>query len=180
MSDLVRRLDFRTMAISFWFRDILSPPKDILGEAEIKPGDVILDFGCGPGSFSLVAAELVGENGKVFALDKNPLALEEVKKKVRKKGIKNIDTIRANLETGLMYESVDVILFYDTYHDVSDKEGVLKELHRVLKPEGILSFSDHHLKEEEILAAFNGFGLFELQAGGKKTYSFKKTVKIAE
>jgi len=47
-------------------------------------------------------------------------------------------------------ESLDIILFYDTYHSLNKPELVMKELHRVLKPDGILSFSDHRMKEEEI------------------------------
>jgi len=51
---------------------------------------------------------------------------------------------------------------------------VLEELHRVLKPEGILSFSDHHMKESEILSRLTSGGLFRLWKKGKKTYSFLK------
>ncbi|MDI6886277.1 MAG: methyltransferase domain-containing protein [archaeon] len=57
---------------------------------------------------------------------------------------------------------VDVVLLYDTFHTLGDPNGVLEELHRVLKPDGILSFSDHHMKENEIVSEVTS------------TYSFSK------
>jgi len=70
--------------------------------------------------------------------------------------------------------SVDVILLYDTFHDLSEPDKVLDELHRVLKPNGILSFSDHHMKENSIMSRVTNKGLFKLLKKGEKTYSFVK------
>jgi len=69
---------------------------------------------------------------------------------------------------------VDVVLLYDTFHDLSHPSGVLEELHRVLKPNGFLSFSDHHMKENEIVSKVTNKGLFRLSRKGKGTYSFSK------
>ena len=55
MSDI----HFRLMALGFMFQDLVNPPENILKEVIIKPGDRVLDFGCGPGSYSLAAARLV-------------------------------------------------------------------------------------------------------------------------
>ncbi|MCK4637230.1 MAG: class I SAM-dependent methyltransferase, partial [Methanomicrobia archaeon] len=70
--------------------------------------------------------------------------------------------------------SVDVVLLYDTFHVLSDPNGVLEELHRVLKPNGILSFSDHHMEENEIVSKVANRELFKLSRKGKRTYSFSK------
>ena len=67
-----------------------------------------------------------------------------------------------------------VILLYDVYHDLYNRLPVLEELHRILKPGGILSFSDHHMEKEEILSELTGEGLFRLKKEYKKTYSFIK------
>jgi ubiquinone/menaquinone biosynthesis C-methylase UbiE len=63
---------------------------------------------------------------------------------------------------------------YDIFHDLSDPNEILKELHRVLKPDGVLSFSDHHLKEDEIVSGVSNSGLFSLSKRGQRTYSFLK------
>ncbi|MGB2769120.1 MAG: hypothetical protein WBC88_05270, partial [Candidatus Zixiibacteriota bacterium] len=59
-------------------------------------------------------------------------------------------------------------------HHLSESDTVLGELHRVLKPGGILACNDHHLKEEEIISKIISTGLFKLSSKGKKTYSFSK------
>ena len=167
--------DFRGM--SFWFkiRDFFLPRKNVLAEAGIKPGFSILDYGCGPGSYTIVAAQLVGESGKVYALDIHPLAVQQVKKTAAQKGLTNIKTTLSDCATGLPDESIDVVLLYDTLHDLSKPDEVLTELHRVLKPNGILSFNDHHMKEEnEIMSGITGKGLFTLSTKGKKVYNFSK------
>jgi ubiquinone/menaquinone biosynthesis C-methylase UbiE len=74
--------------------------------------------------------------------------------------------------TGLSDDSIDVVLLYDTFHDLTNPNMVLEELHRVLKPNGILSFSDHHMKENEIISKVMNNGLFRLLRKGERTYSF--------
>jgi ubiquinone/menaquinone biosynthesis C-methylase UbiE len=124
---------------------------DLLKEAGIEPGFYILDYGCGPGSYIIPLAELVGTYGKIYALDIHPLAIKEVKKIAPRKGIENIETIKSDCSTGLPDNNVNVILLYDAFHDLSQPDNVLQELHRVLKSYGTLSFSDHHMKEQDIL-----------------------------
>jgi ubiquinone/menaquinone biosynthesis C-methylase UbiE len=143
-------------------------------ETGIKLGDHILDYGCGPGGYVPPAVELVGNSGRIYALDINPLATKRVEKIAMKRQIANVETICSDCKTGLQDDSLDVVLLYDTFHDLSDPNGVLKELHRVLKPSGILSFSDHHMKENETMSKITGGGLFGLSKKGKRTYSFLK------
>jgi len=165
---------FKAMAFFFKFRDFLFPRKNILKEVKIEPGFCVLDYGCGPGSYSVVAAELVGEEGKVYALDIQPLAVESVQKVASKKGLTNIKTILSGQKTGMEDNSVDIVLLYDVLHELEEPNVVLNEINRVLKPEGILSISDHHLKEEKIISEMTGRGLFRLSNKGKKTYGFSK------
>ena len=178
MDKPISNFHFKLMSFFFTFRDLLLPPKNKLKEVGIKPGFHILDYGCGPGSYSIVTAELVGKSGKAYALDIHPLGIQRVKNIASKKGIRNIETIWSDSATGLENGSIDVVLLFDTFHELSDPDGVLEELHRILKANSILSFSDHHMKEEEILDKITNRGLFRLSRKGKRTYSFLKEKNI--
>ena len=160
------------MSFAFRLRDIFLPRKNILDEVRIKPGLSVLDYGCGSGSYITAAAELVGDTGKIYALDIHPLAIERARRIASRNHLLNVETIQSDCKTGLFDDSIDVVLLYDVFHKLSDPDYVLAELHRVLTPNGILSFSDHHLKEDEIVSRVTGSGLFELSEKGKETYRF--------
>jgi ubiquinone/menaquinone biosynthesis C-methylase UbiE len=166
---------FRLMALEFKIRDYRQPRANILREVNIKHGFKILDFGCGPGSYILPASQMVGEPGKVYALDVSSIAINMVKSLVEKNGLKNVETILSDCVTGLPNDSIDVVLLYDVFHDFEDKQAILKELRRVLKLDGLLSFSDHHLKENDIVSMLTDGKLFKLQKKGQYTFSFVKT-----
>ena len=167
-------LDFRAMAFTFKIRDFFRPRRDVVIEVGIKEGFHVLDYGCGSGSYVTAVAELVGKSGKIYALDINPLAIKMVKKIIAKKQLPNVETILSDCNTGLPGDSIDAILLYDTFHDLVDQNIVLGELHRVLKLNGILSFSDHHMKENEINSQMTKLRLFKLLRKGKRTFSFVK------
>jgi ubiquinone/menaquinone biosynthesis C-methylase UbiE len=165
---------FKLMSFEFKFRDLFLSPKKKLNEVGIRPGFHILDYGCGPGSYSIAAAELVGNSGKVYALDIHPLALQMVQKAASRRGLGNIETICSDQPIGLEDNTIDVVLLYDTYHELSDPDRVLEKLHRIIKPHSILSFSDHHMKEDEILSEITKTNLFALSTKGKMSYLFSK------
>ena len=166
------KLGFQLMSLSFYLRDILSPPDKKLAEAGLKPGDRVLDFGCGPGGITVRAAAMVGAEGRVFALDIHPSAIEKVERLAQKKGIHNITTVQSDHVEGIDDQSLDVVLMYDVFHHLADPEAVLEQLHQALKPQGRLSFSDHHLKEEAIVSEVTGGDRFTLDHRGGKTYTF--------
>lgn len=170
MSDL----HFKAMTWTFKVRDLVAPRGKVLREVRIARGSHVLDFGCGPGGYVKHAAEMVGDSGKVYALDVHPLAIKAVENMIAKKGMTNVEVIHSDCDTGLPDNSVDVILLYDTFHDLGDPDAVLAELYRVLRPAGVLSFSDHHLKEDEIVSKVTAKDLFRLKEKGKITYSFVK------
>lgn len=165
---------FKLMSLMLKVRDFLRPRMDLLKEADIEPGFCILDYGCGPGSYIEPLVKLVETSGMIYALDIHPLAIKEVQKIAAQKGIANIKTIESDCDTGLPDNYVDVILLYDSFHNLSLPDDVLRELHRVLKGDGTLSFSDHHMNEQDILTRVTKTTLFKLSTQGKKTYSFSK------
>jgi len=165
-------LDFRLMSLTYKLRDFRLPRMNILKKVGIETGFHVLDYGCGPGSYIVPLVKLVGDSGKIYALDMHPLAIDAVQKLASKKGITNVQTILTDCKPGLPPNSIDVVLLYDTLHDLNNVSEVLTELQRILKPKGILSLSDHHMKEEDIMSQVTGGGLFKLSAKNKRTYNF--------
>jgi ubiquinone/menaquinone biosynthesis C-methylase UbiE len=170
----INNIHFQGMKLSYKARDLIKPRQILLSEVPIKPGDVVLDYGCGPGSYSFIIAKIVGPAGRVYALDIHPLAVKHVENLVRNRGIANIQTILSDCDTGLNDKQIDVILLFDIFHMFEDPNRILKELHRVLKDEGILSFSDHHMGAEGIVEGMTGNRLFKLIGSGEYIYSFAK------
>ena len=93
---------------------------------------------------------------------------------VAKRHLKNVETILSGDKTGLPETSIDVVLLYDVLHELDKPDEILIELHRILRPRGVLSVSDHHLKESEIVTAITQKGWFQLLRKGQKTYRFLK------
>jgi ubiquinone/menaquinone biosynthesis C-methylase UbiE len=165
---------FRMMSLEFRLRDFFRPPERILREAGIRNGLTVLDFGCGPGGFSLAAAKLVGPEGRVFAVDRHPLALKSVSEAASRRGLRNIRTILGGGPADLAGGSVDVVLLYDVLHGLPEPGPILAEFYRVLKPRGVLSVSDHHMKKEPLLSTLAGDGLFLLAGRNRRTFQFNK------
>jgi SAM-dependent methyltransferase len=139
--------------------------REILMKVGVRDKQTVLDYGCGPGTFTLAAAGIVGEKGKVYALDVRPRALERIREKASGEKIKNIETVlldASGFGTGLDNETVDVILLYDVFHDIKDKQGLLQELHRVLRPDGLLSVFPMHVGTTAALDIMNEYNLFSL------------------
>ena len=138
---LTDRIHFKMMSLVHetlygLFRD----PYEALDAAGLRPGQKVLEVGCGPGFFTVPAARIVGEQGRVYALDVSPPAVERVEQKVEKASVTNVKTILADAaQTGLPDQSFDLIFVFGFAHSVGDLEGILAELHRLLKPAGTLS-----------------------------------------
>jgi ubiquinone/menaquinone biosynthesis C-methylase UbiE len=166
------------MTFFFKFRDFYCPPIKILKQINIQPGSHILDYGCGSGSYSIAAAQLVGPTGKVYAADIHPLAIREVQKKVRKMELQNVDTMLTDQETKLPNASTDIVLLFRVLHDFKNPDIIIKELDRVLKPTGILSVIDHKFDKDKVAStiarATQNLKLRETMAGNSK----KKNVML--
>ena len=118
------------------FRD----PNKALHAAGLQPGQQVLEVGCGPGFFTIPAARIVGEQGLVYALDVNPLAIARVRKKFREANVTNVKTVLADAaQTGLPDASFDLIFLFGLEHYRGDMKRILTEADRLLKPAGILA-----------------------------------------
>jgi 2-polyprenyl-3-methyl-5-hydroxy-6-metoxy-1,4-benzoquinol methylase len=69
---------------------------------------------------------------------------------------------------------MDYVLLFDVLHHLTRPEAVLAEFHRILKPDGILAMSDHHMKDEDIKVIISGTGYFKLRHRDKNAFLFSR------
>ena len=114
--------------------------------------DIVVDFGCRVGHYSIPAALAVGPSGLVYALDKDQASLDELVRKARKHGLRNIKatTVAGPLEVDIESNSVDVVLLYDVLHyfTQSQRRKLIRQMYRILKPSGLLSVYPKHTAED--------------------------------
>lgn len=126
-------------------------PDKIVQEFDIKKGDYVADFGCGAGYFAICMAKIVGDDGKIYALDVLKTALESVRNKAKSKDLLNIETIWSNLETPsgskLEDEFVDLVLLANILFQSSKKADIIKEAKRVVKAGGKMVVIDWEEKQ---------------------------------
>ncbi len=112
----------------------------------LQPGMNVADFGVGPGHFTIVIAQIVGPDGRVAAVDVQFEKLDHLKARSDAEGLKNVDFIRADLEelngTGILAETQDFVLIANVLYESKQKEKILAETSRVLKPGGLLAVID--------------------------------------
>jgi ubiquinone/menaquinone biosynthesis C-methylase UbiE len=117
-----------------WFN-----PEKVLEEMGLHLGMVFVDVGCGEGFFTLLAAQVVGETGKVYAVDTDPLAIERLRYKASEKGITNVTAIVGKGEETVFCDSCADIVFYSiVLHDFNQPSRVLANAHRMLRHSGKL------------------------------------------
>ena len=122
-------------------RHWLMPPKKTLLGAGIGLGQTVLEVGCGTGFFTLPAAEMIGENGQLIAMDPLSDYVDRVKNKVQDAGLNNVNVLKRDaLNTKLDAASVDVVLLFGVLpYPTLPLDKLLPEMHRVLKSRGTLA-----------------------------------------
>ena len=118
-----------------------SNPVRILKAAGVRPGQEVLEVGCGTGFFTAPAANLVGDGGRIYALDPHPLAIKEVAGKVRDAGLANVRLIRGDaIAAGLDSGCIDLILLFGVIPSPTlPLDQLLPEMYRLLRSEGTLA-----------------------------------------
>ncbi|GAH69291.1 unnamed protein product [marine sediment metagenome] len=135
-----------------------------LEDIGIKKGDVVLDFGCGAGYYTIPAAKVVRREGKIYAIDKDIESMHKLMGIAKNKGLKNIIPIHTKseeLKINLESESIDAVLLYDVIHymEALGRKRIYEEIYRILKTEGLLSVYPKHRKSDEPLGSLSGMEL---------------------
>lgn len=127
--------------------------ESFLKDIGIKESQVVLDFGCGVGHYTIPAAKVVGKKGKVYALDEDGKALDELTRIAKLESLKNIAPIKTSgeLKIPMENESVDVALLYDVLHYMDERKKIIDEVYRVIKSGGLLSvYPKHHSSDSPL------------------------------
>lgn len=135
-----------------------------LREIGICEGQTILDFGCGPGYYAIPAGEIVGDVGVVYALDKNGGKLKELRKRIRKRKLSNIEIVKSSEDPNIELEdhSIDVTLLFDIfwYFSLTDPRlyELLREVRRVSMTGSLLSVYPKHTNSGKLKEKIEGTG----------------------
>ena len=109
----------------------------------LKPGEQVLDLGCGAGFDAILAAQQVGPTGKVIGIDMTPAMVEKARANADALGLTNLEIREGYLEQlPVDIDSIDVVISNGVINLCPDKETVMSEIHRVLKPGGRMQVSD--------------------------------------
>ncbi len=140
-------------------RDILDA-NEILKAAGLKNSDVFLDAGCGDGYISIEASSIVGEHGKVYALDVYPESIETVKKEIKDRKLDNVEAAVSDITKSIPLEedSVDVALMSNVLHgfvEGGEVDRVMNNIVKVLKPDGIFAVVEFRKIESSRGPPFN-------------------------
>ena len=138
-----------------------------LRKVGLRPGQIILDFGCGVGHYTIPAARIVASTGFVYAVDKEQQAVSKLRQKAQANNLKNIKVMKASgqIELDFESESIDVVLCYDLLHylEKNDRKKLYRESFRVLKESGLLSVYPKHILEDDPIREFRSLSLSDVK-----------------
>jgi len=166
------------------FRNIFLSPGKLLQRLDLQKDHTVLEIGPGPGYFSTHVAKKVN-NGRLVLLDIQQEMLDFSQKRLEKRGIRNVeykvtDGITLDLDSNLF----DRVFMVTVLGEIDNKDSYLKEIHRVLKDDGVFSVTElagdpDKLSLDELRSLVSAYGFEENNVFGSKlnyTINLKKTI----
>jgi ubiquinone/menaquinone biosynthesis C-methylase UbiE len=155
----------------------LSNPTHIANRVKtfgITEGMTVVDYGCGPARYSPKYAKLVGDKGKVYAVDIHELAIEAVNKKIKKYSLQNVETKLASCyNSGLASHVADRVIALDMFFAVPDPTAFLKEIYRITKKDGLLIIDEGHQSREVAKQKIEASGVWEIISETKDHLTYR-------
>ena len=168
--------EFRFMTLFMKLADHVHPHVQTRAELfGIKPGQTVVDYGCGPGRYAIEMARLVGSGGKVIAVDLVDMALQETKDKLEAGGYHNFDVVLAKgYDSGIADSTADIVFAIDMFHHIADTNAFLREVYRISKPDGLLILSGGHLSRKTVKKKIAMSEIWEVVEERKELISYRK------
>jgi ubiquinone/menaquinone biosynthesis C-methylase UbiE len=130
------------LTIDVPLRRLLHDPRKIVG-SYVAPGMTVMDVGCGVGWFSIPMARMVGDRGKVIAVDLQQQMLDTLRRRAEKAGVAvQIETHKCDKDRLGVDAEADFALAFAMLHEVPDQRRLLSEIHSCLKPGGRLLLAE--------------------------------------
>jgi ubiquinone/menaquinone biosynthesis C-methylase UbiE len=120
--------------------------RPVLDRVGLRPGETVLELGPGPGAFTVDAAQRLGPEGKLIAVDIQPEMIAQVENRVRQAGLTNVEThVASAYELPVEDASADRAFLVTVLPEIPDPVRGLREVYRVLKPGGVFSTTEEFL-----------------------------------
>jgi precorrin-6B methylase 2 len=133
-------------------RETEERPQLVIDAFEIEAGQTIADLGAGSGYYSFRIAALVGEQGKVLAIDVEPRMLRIVTERARRAGIKNVETVLSTAhDPNLPANSVDLLFMVDVYHELEFPKEMMLKVRDALKPGGRVALIEYRAEDPKVM-----------------------------
>ena len=123
----------------------------MLANLGIKPGMTVCDMGCGNGFYALQLAKMVGDKGRVLAVDIQPEMLKLLRERMESRGQENVIPILGSVHNPRLPKGqVDLILLVDVYHEFSHPEHMLRAMRESLSPEGVIVLLEYRGEDPKV------------------------------
>lgn len=161
-------------------RRLFHSPRRLFADYLVK-GMTAVDIGCGMGFFSIGMAKIVGEKGKILAVDVQPQMLSVLRKRARRAGVSHIiDTRPCTQERIGLSVAADFVLFFWSMHEIPDTARLAGEISRMLKPGGFCFVAEpaFHVGEAALTAQVNALTAAGLRQIARPPVTFSRSALL--